>query len=200
MSEKEYGCEDTCRMRENLITELAPHISSGLPSSDVDEAGKVVDMIKDLAQHDYYIAKACYYETVVKAMKERNDRYGYVSEPSMYDWNTDNNMPAWWNDMKSGEFDPRKYRMGYTPNVNRFDDERYGDIDRYGKPYREWKESKRHYRDSNSATDKEDMTKHAREHIANSVATMREIWGNAEPELRKQMKADLQALIGEMTT
>lgn len=49
-------------------------------------------------------------------------------------------------------------------------------------------------------TDKEDMTKHAREHIANSVATMREIWGNAEPELRKQMKADLQALIGEMTT
>lgn len=44
------------------------------------------------------------------------------------------------------------------------------------------------------------MTKHAREHIANSVATMREIWGNAEPELRKQMKADLQALIGEMTT
>ena len=90
--------------------------------------------------------------------------------------------------------------MGYTPNVNRFDDERYGDIDRYGKPYREWKESKRYYHDSNSATVKEDMTKHAREHIANSVATMREIWGNAEPELRKQMKADLQALIGEMTT
>ena len=24
MSEKEYGCEDTCRMRENLIIELAP--------------------------------------------------------------------------------------------------------------------------------------------------------------------------------
>lgn len=64
---------------------------------------------------------------------------------------------------------------------------------------REWDVSRRHYHDSNKSEDKEEMNRHAREHIANTLESIRTIWSSSDPELKKRMKADLTALVGELT-
>lgn len=65
--------------------------------------------------------------------------------------------------------------------------------------YGMWDVSRRHYHDSNKSEDKEEMNRHAREHIANTLESIRTIWSSSDPELKKRMKADLTALVGELT-
>lgn len=69
---------------------------------------------------------------------------------------------------------------------------------RYGKPFNDYRTSKRHYTQSKSQTDKNEMTSHANEHIADMISTTREMWKDADAELKKQMKASLTGLLGEM--
>ena len=52
---------------ENALYEQVNHDMAGL---NADEAGKVTDMIKDLAQAAKYSAEACYYKTITGAMHE----------------------------------------------------------------------------------------------------------------------------------
>ena len=47
--------------------------------------------------------------------------------------------------------------------------------------------------------DKEEMNRHVREHIANTLESIRTIWSSSDPELKKRMKTDLTALVGELT-
>ena len=54
-------------------------------------------------------------------------------------------------------------------------------------------------RDSNKSEDKEEMNRHAREHIANTLESIRTIWSSSDPELKKRMKADLTVIVGELT-
>lgn len=44
--------------------------SKGKENIDTEEMGKVVDMVKDLAEAEMYVWKKCYYESIVKAMEE----------------------------------------------------------------------------------------------------------------------------------
>lgn len=55
---------------ENALYDQVSHDMAGL---DSDEAGKVTDMIKDLAQAAKYSAEACYYKTVTNAMHESEE-------------------------------------------------------------------------------------------------------------------------------
>lgn len=89
-------------------------------------------------------------------------------------------------------------RSGYT--------EEYGEEERtemmrdmrYGKPFQDYRMSKKHYTQSKSQADKNEMTSHANEHIADMIATTREMWKDADGDLKKQMKASLTGLLGEM--
>ena len=69
---------------------------------------------------------------------------------------------------------------------------------RNGKAFRDWQKSRRHYTETGSKTDKDEMSLHASEHVAATIATMREIWKEADPEMKKRMKKDLEGLVGEM--
>lgn len=71
--------------------------------------------------------------------------------------------------------------------------------DRYGKAYRDYQDSRRFYHESKSDTDRKQMETHANEHLSDTVATLRDIWKDAEPELRKRMKHDLTKLNEEMS-
>lgn len=42
------------------------------------------------------------------------------------------------------------------------------------------------------------MDAHATEHLANTVATIREIWKHADPEMRNRMKSDITVLMNDM--
>ena len=42
------------------------------------------------------------------------------------------------------------------------------------------------------------MTRHANEHVADTMETVREIYKSADPDLKKRIKTDLTKLISEM--
>lgn len=84
-------------------------------------------------------------------------------------------------------------RMGY--------DDRDWDMDddpEYSREYNEYKRAKRHYTETKSAVDKEKMDEHAMKHMNQAMDSFRELWKDADPVMRKRMKTDLTALVGEM--
>lgn len=85
-------------------------------------------------------------------------------------------------------------RMGYSdPDMERFlHDERHGE------PFRRWQLARKHYTETRSEGDKQEMTEHAKEHMVDTCMTLKDIWQDATPELRDRMKKDLTALMAEM--
>lgn len=206
--------------KERLMTELHAKVASGLKSCDVKEAGEVVDMIKDLADAEKNCWEACYYETVVKAMEEKTEDW---DEGEMMGYNPNRSSrtgrytsrasrsgrmgyrPMVDQDPYIQEYidhpdDFRRRMMGYHPD-NRImhDMNREARHDeRYGKAYRNFKEASLGYTQSRSPEDHERMRTSAQEHIADTMITVRDMWNMADPELKKQMKADLTKMVGEL--
>lgn len=85
-------------------------------------------------------------------------------------------------------------RMGYSDP----DMERIMSDERHGRPYKDWKLARRHYTETKSEGDKHEMSEHAKEHMADTVMTLKEIWQDADPQLREKMKKDLAGLMNEM--
>lgn len=74
------------------------------------------------------------------------------------------------------------------------------DDPRQSKEYNEYKRAKRHYTTTKSPADKQQMDEHMTKHMNQAMDSFREMWKDADPTMRKRMKADLTALIGEMPT
>ena len=68
----------------------------------------------------------------------------------------------------------------------------------YGRAYNQYRESRRHYTETKDYDHKKEMDHHAEEHLKHSIHTLREIWKDVDPEMRKKMKTDLQGLVGEL--
>lgn len=69
---------------------------------------------------------------------------------------------------------------------------------RHGKAYNEFMEARRHYTATNSPEHKMQMDEYANEHMNDTIASIKEIWKSADPAMRKNIKADLTKLVGEM--
>lgn len=76
--------------------------------------------------------------------------------------------------------------------------EHYGRDSRYGDAYNKYRSSRKHYTETKSAADKMEMDEHANEHINDTIATMKEIYKSADPDMRKRMKENIQKLVSEM--
>lgn len=173
----EYKMTEICELKDRLISCAQAEFAKGLDNVSTKEAGEVIDMIKDLAQTEKYCREANYYRLVSETME--NSRYGYSPN--------------------------RKLKGKYRPYMDEgfeHEEERYPrfreEDQRYGRAYNDWKESRRYYTQTNSPRYREDMDAHAAEHIGDTLATIREIWKNADPELRKRMKSDFTTLVNEM--
>lgn len=70
---------------------------------------------------------------------------------------------------------------------------------RYGKSYNEFCKDRRYYTVTKSDEEKRKMDKHAEEHVQDIVVSVKDIWKDADPNLRKHMKDSLSKLISEMT-
>lgn len=84
MEEVKAELDKIKEIKKSLISAVELTVAKGVFSQEVDakELGEVVDMIKDLAETDRNCWEACYYKTVVKAMKEggsedEEERMGY---------------------------------------------------------------------------------------------------------------------------
>lgn len=193
---------DICELREKILNDFKNAVETcGMESIGMEAAGETVDMIKDLAQAESYIMKAAYYKSIVDAMEEageheESERMGY------------NNRRY-----SSGRYAPKGkgMRMGYQ-RPYMYDEEfedamrpsmRMGYVDPEDDPmmshaYNEYRKAKRHYTETKAATDKSKMEEHAMMHLTETMQTMREIWKDADPAMRKKMKTDLTGLLGEM--
>lgn len=141
------------------------------------------------------------------APKGRGTRMGYIPDmmmqyPYIYGYINDPDF----------EDNTRNRRMSYQPSGagNRSQSGSkmgYGDWDwdpdddpKQSKEYNEYKRAKRHYTESKSPADKQQMDEHAMKHMNQAMDSFREMWKDADPTMRKRMKADLTALVGEMPT
>lgn len=222
MDKMEHKMHEMKEMKCSLIDAMKAEFRKGMDAVNVDEAGKVIDMIKDLAEAEAKCWEAEYYKTVVEAMEEEEEpRYGYNNrrysngryapsgrgmvrgfrpfvdqEPYIDAYLNDPNFEE---NMKHG-------RMGYGDrnsmqrmNGNGNDREGYNEDRRYGQAYNNYRTSRKYYTETHAATEKEAMHRHANEHVMDTIATIRDIWAGAEPEQKKKMKQDFQNLLNEMT-
>lgn len=220
----ECEVEKMCELKNKLISWVEEEFSKGVECVQTDEAGEAVDMIKDLADAEKNCWKAKYYKSIVEAMEEAEEEEEAESRlmklMSMMDGEGRMGYDNW--RYSSGRFAPsgHGHRSGYTPmhmptTVDAHWNERLGyDGDRmdgrsrsmtsgydspYSRSYDEYKDARRHYTESKSSSDKEEMHRHAERHLRETIDTMKEIWGDADPEMKKKMKADLTRLLGDMT-
>lgn len=193
-------------MKEKLTGCMKSAIDTGIEKVDTKEAGEIVDMIKDLAMAEKYCWEKKYYKAVVEAMEEGNEpTYGY----NHYRYSNGHYAPKGSGHMGYRPYmDQEPYINGYLNDPDFKDKMRMGYIDeqyrdngdgRYGKAYNEYRMAKKHYTETNSMTDKEEMNMHANEHVNDMITTVRDIWKGADPDLKKKMKNDIQNLMSEMT-
>lgn len=183
--------EKTLEYIENAECKLAcalyQALGDGLDKVSTDEAGKVTDMIKDLAEAKEKCMKAWYYQSMTEGMMEEdngyNERMGY---PRTLPRRT-----------SSGRFKP-----GYMPPMlddipdHMVNPGRWGEK---GRPYDEFQDARRHYTETRSQADKSRMDEKAKEHVTSSMASIKEIWTDADPQLRMQLKADLTRMVNDLT-
>lgn len=210
--------EKICTLLDIMTDGLKSATNQGLNNLDTHEAGQVADIIKDLSEAKKNLTDAeknewesCYYASIVKAMKDANergdeeDRYGYIpreaSRMGKRGMQRDR-IKRWVRDPDTFE-DEMYERAGYTPGRKMSRDDRSSDNssdERYGKPYREYIDSRRHYTETKSQADKDMMEMYANEHLMDVMGSIREIYKSADPDMRKRMKSDLTKLVGEMPT
>lgn len=92
----------------------------------------------------------------------------------------------------------RPTRPGYDDGEDWDMDYDEDDDPRYSEAYNQYRSARRHYTESHSQHDKDVMNQKANEHIASTISTVRDMWKDADPNLRKRMKADFSALLNEM--
>lgn len=70
--------------------------------------------------------------------------------------------------------------------------------DRRSKPAGQPLNDRRHYNATKSDADRMEMSTSAKMHIGETIATLRDMWHDADPDLREKMKKDFSALLQEM--
>lgn len=69
---------------------------------------------------------------------------------------------------------------------------------RYGESFNRYREAKRHYTETHSTADKEQMDSHAEQHMKDAMDTTKEVYKSASPELKKKYKEELLALVNSL--
>lgn len=174
--------------------------------ADVKTMGEVIDMIKDIAEAEEKCWKACYYKSIVEAMAkaEEWEKMEYMDEDGRMGYDN-------WR-YSSGRFAPkgrghktghRGGRMGYVPyyddggDMN--DHEMWGrNADQMKHPYEKWKTTRLGYQSDHDPAKKTEMDAAAKEHVLYVADTMKDIWNDADPALRQELKSKLGNLMAEL--
>lgn len=64
--------------------------------------------------------------------------------------------------------------------------------------YERYRDARRHYTESGRSADKDEMTHHAKMYLSEAMGTFRDIWKDADPEMKTNMKAQVAALAKEL--
>ena len=223
MHELMQKAEKLCEIKDKLVTAMADQVNMGIQNVNTHEAGQVIDMIKDLAEAEEKCWKACYYKSIVKVMRDEDEwaqslppeerrgydhwRYssgrfapsgrghyssGYRPMEGMHD------MDPWMNMGHGDDRTPRRDhdgqnrshmdgsdRYGYTPSMR-------------GMKYDKYARARRGYDEHKDAGSKSQMDESAKEYVVDMAESVREMWRDADPALRKEIRNHFVALTGEM--
>lgn len=196
-------------IKETLIGWMECEVLKGKDCFDVEAAGEVTDMIKDLAEAEEKCTKAAYYSTIMDTMDgadEHVKRYGY-----------DN-----WRYASSGRYAPKGHGSydGYTPfhgnvrvhnpnmssdirmgypmdyeNTSLTPDQNWSDKGRY---YDAYKNAKRHYHETKKPEDMTEMNRSMGENISNIIMQLKEMAEDASPEMRKKLKIEMASVMDDV--
>lgn len=221
MHEVKEKARKLCALKDEILDYASSSIKCD--QMDVDTAGKVVDMVKDLCEAEKDLYKAKYYCTAAEGMLGELDDDGSEDRMGYDNWRTPSGRFA---PKGSGNYRPNQAgphtRSGYPwpaegdwrpefdkghmmdgrdPGRMGYSDPDYEKVmrdERHGRAYKDWKMARRHYTETKSDGDRQEMSEHAKEHVADTIMTIKEIWQDADPALRTKMKADLTTLVNEM--
>lgn len=187
MNEINMNAEKIANIKKTLTSWLCNEVDKGPSGFDVEQAGEVTDMIKDLSEAEEKCMKKMYYELICYAMLDADgeeDRQGYDN------WR-----------YSSGKFAPtgHGHRTGYTPYIH---EPMMEGKHRMGYPNSGMNDSSHmgmrndnvHAMDSRSGYTDGPME----EDVIMTLDTMREMWRAASPDLRKRMKSNVGKLMDEM--
>lgn len=187
-----------------IYNELMRWIENNKDCADVKTMGEVVDMLKDIAEAEEKCWKACYYKTVTEAMNEAEpmDRMEFMDDEGRMGY--DNWRYA------SGRYAPKGHghktgtrggRMGYVPyydNGGDMNDHEMWGRDHLLAPYDRWKTTRLGYQSDHDPSKKVEMDTAAKEHVVYVADTMKDIWNDADPALRQELKTKLGNLMSEL--
>lgn len=201
MTHQAMDIENLYEVKKCLIEAFKHEVNNGISNMNYQDAMGMADMIKDLACAEKDCLEAKYYKSVVKAMEEygENPRMGY--NPPMRDYTPSYyNSPIrdmnyrsrsqYYDDNDSSSYDRNNYRNNYNE-----DDENERE---YGRTFNNFRKAKKHYTQTHSPEDQQRMKEQANRHLSKTIGTFKEIWGDADPDLRRKMKTDLTNLVNEM--
>ena len=119
MEELKEKLKKTSEMKDTICDWAKSEMAKGVECINAEEFGEVIDMIKDLASVEKYLAEACYYKKIVEAMDEAKreeeimTRMGGNHEGMGYDPNR----------YANGRFAPKghgNYTRGFHPSGHEF--------------------------------------------------------------------------------
>lgn len=208
-----HTLNNVCKFKTELVDYLDSRAKEVNGIEHVGEADQVVDMIKDLAQVEKDCWETCYYKKVIAAMDEHDfDSASDIEAEGRMGY--DNRRYA------NGQYAPKGHghyspvhgftpdRMGYP--TSQTGTSRHATTDRMGyipdpaldpsytHAYEDYKDAKRYYTETRDHNEKSKMDHYAKEHVDESLMSFREIWGDADLEMKKDMKGKLNKLLAEM--
>lgn len=215
---KKPELNEICQIEKDLISTLKTVVGHGVFSKEVDskELGELVDMVKDMAETKRNCWEACYYETVTRAMEEGSEEDEGMPRGMEHMYKI---MPPHWMTEGPAGFTPSKTIMGKDWDTmyqrsnsmanRKLDDDHDWDRDnykrdryrnQYGEAYGEYEDARRHYTETKSPEDKRYMNEKAMEHVNHSMMTLRDVWKNADPDVKKQVSSAIASLASEFKT
>lgn len=101
---------------------------------------------------------------------------------------------------------PENYRMGYSDGRGgsygvRSDGGSYGGQhsgSRRGETYDRYRDNRRHYTETKDAVSKRKMDESMKEYVGDAIDSFKEMWKDADPQLRQTMKTDLTKLVQQL--
>lgn len=209
---------EMCELKDSLMSWAREHKDN----SSIEQMGQVVDMIKDLSEAEKECWEARYYQSIVEAMHEEKEAQRYSGERAGYDhWRYASGRfaPSGHGHYSAGytptvddrgmmdmDWDFQNPRMGYTSNGNsgRSGENSTGgsNMGRGGSRmsgYHRYRNARMGYQTSGSDEDRHEMSEAMKEQIEELSESVRDIWKDADPSMKKELKGHLMSLIGEMS-
>lgn len=193
---------DICSLKHHMLHYVMGETEKGFePTPEkVHVLKEYIEMIKCLAETEKECQEADYYEAVVQAMEETG-----MMESERMGYNPNRNRMGQYSDGRAGNRNGdsgSNSRRGYSPDrmYSRMmpgdDRDEWGDDDpRYSEAFNRFRKAKRYYTKSHSEEDKQRMKDASNEHMMETMSTIREMWDDADPDLRARMKNDLTNLV-----